>query len=304
MNDTVRDLVAGTTAGTTAKFFEFPMDTVKVRVQAHPTLYTGYFNCAASIFHNEGFKGFFRGLAAPVLGAGAENGMLFAGFGMGQRLYSELAGVEPEVLRHGYHFPSILTSGAVAGIAVSHVLTPVELLKCKMQVENVKPVSERLYHGVFDCAAKCVRAEGITSLFRGHTATLAREIPGNAAWFGFYNLSLKMLTPEGKTKDDLPKWKVAISGSMGGFWYWTAFFPADVVKTLMQTSPRFAKVSLPAGLKIVYREQGFKGLYAGWSITIARAIPANAIIFSIYEMVTKQWDESAKRNHHHQEKGH
>ena len=35
------------------------------------------------------------------------------------------------------------------------------------------------------------------------------------------------------------------------------------------------------------RSGGVRVLYRGWTVTVLRAVPANAVIFSIYELITK-----------------
>lgn len=44
---------------------------------------------------------------------------------------------------------------------------------------------------------------GIRGFFTGMTPTLAREVPGYFCFFGAYEATRYMLTPEGKTKDDI-----------------------------------------------------------------------------------------------------
>ena len=48
-------------------------------------------------------------------------------------------------------------------------------------------------------------------------------------------------------------------------------------------------MGLAKGLKAVYREGGVRALYYGYAITLARAFPANAMIFSVYEATSKVW---------------
>ena len=64
--------------------------------------------------------------------------------------------------------------------------------------------------------------------------------------------------------------------------YWTAFYPADTVKSVIQTNETFFTV-----FKNIYKNEGFKGLYRGWLITVIRAVPAHATIFAVYEQVMK-----------------
>ena len=287
MMDVVCDIACGTVAGMCAKTVEYPLDTIKVRVQSDGSPYKGYLDCARRMLNEEGFRSFYRGIGAPMAGGGAENAVCFGAYGRGQILYRWMHGGYKEEAE--LPLSASVFSGLIAGVGVSHVLTPVELLKCRMQLQNMLPKEKQEFTGVLDCARKTIKKGGLPALFDGHTATLAREVPGNAAWFGFYNMSLRAMTPEGHTKADLPGWKVALAGAIGGVTYWTAFFPADVVKTRMQTDAHYKKLGLVKGLGVLWKEEGIRGLYKGWSITAVRAFPANAIIFYVYEMCAAEW---------------
>ena len=54
-----------------------------------------------------------------------------------------------------------------------------------------------------DVTRYILRKEGIFGLFRGLTATLARECPGNACFFGGYELTRSILTNENEKKVDI-----------------------------------------------------------------------------------------------------
>ena len=294
--DTARDLTCGTIGGIVSRVAIHPIDTIKVRMQCEGSPYRGYGDCVKRIIKEEGARSFYRGLGAPVAGAGLENAVLFGVIGRTQALYRQQAG-----LTSNQRLPlsAQVLSGAVAGAAVSFVLTPMELLKCRMQLENMKPPTERKFSGVYDCGVKSFAREGIRGLFHGHTACLAREIPGNAAWYGCYTVLLNGMIPEGKTKKDLPGWKVALAGAWAGVAYWTAFYPSDVVKTRMQTNPAFQGKSLVSGLGMVYKSLGFKGLYRGYGVTICKGFPCNGILFVVVENLTTRWDTAfADRSHH------
>lgn len=216
---------------------------------------------------------------SPVAGAAAENATLFTAFGQ-SKLYLHGTSPEPMKMRH------VLMSGAFAGIFVSFVLTPVELVKCRLQVQLDSTMAK--YKGPVDAVVKIVREEGVTKgLFKGHAATLMREIPGNAAWFFTYETIMRKLIPPGGTKEDVHPVKIAGAGAISGMAYWTAFFPADVVKSKLQTLPPSSSETFLSLFKTTLRNEGVPGLYRGLSITLVRAVPANAIIFLTYETVSK-----------------
>lgn len=285
MMDIVRDLSCGTVAGIVGKFVDYPFDTVKTRMQAKNCPYKSTIDCITRMWAEEGLFGYYNGITAPISGAAFENAFAFTAYTFGSKLWRNATGLTPDapVPIQGCAF-----AGSVAGVATSIVLTPVELLKCRVQV------NPGVYKGVFDCAVRTIKADGFFSVYSGVQATLLREVPGNAAWFGFYELVLKWWTPPGKSKDACPWYAFPIAGGIGGLMYWTAFFPADVVKTLMQTDKEYATLGFVAGLKQLYKEGGVRALYRGYGITCCRAIPANATIFSAYEASTRAWKRAMK----------
>lgn len=95
------------------------------------------------------------------------------------------------------------------------------------------------------------------------------------------------MTPAGGTKADLGPSVHLLGGALAGVMYWTAFYPADTVKSLIQTHPEHAGKGFMETLVAVYRSEGLRGLYRGWGITAARAAPAHALIFATYESVIK-----------------
>jgi hypothetical protein len=78
-------------------------------------------------------------------------------------------------------------AGAGAGFGAAFVLTPFELVKCRLQVQNSLSSGFRAYSGPIDVIVQTVKTEGIIKgLYRGHLSTLLREIPGNFVWYGTY----------------------------------------------------------------------------------------------------------------------
>lgn len=276
LNRTAADLLAGSFAGVSGKIVEYPFDTVKVKLQCQEVSLRshkmGTYECARSILKFEGLRGFYRGLATPMVGSVMENIVLFVAYGKIQKLIQQ-GSDEPLTI------PQLALSGAIAGSTVSAVLTPVELIKCKIQMHG------NLYSSTFDCIAKTIRSTGITGLYKGHAATFARESFGGAAWFGVYEYTCRQLSEDGK-KDSLAAPYLMFAGALSGIAYNTVLFPADVVKSQIQAENSNERNYLRR-LRALYATEGVRGLYRGYGITFIRAIPANAIILASYEMASR-----------------
>ena len=132
-----------------------------------------------------------------------ENAVLFFAYNRIQTLMSSYAygRVLPqnEIASVPLPIPYLAAAGAISGGVVSFILTPVELIKCNMQVRQlrtgtyakqqsptapVKPVPKG--PGAFDLIFQVYRQSGILGLYRGQLWTFVRETGGGAAWFGTY----------------------------------------------------------------------------------------------------------------------
>jgi Mitochondrial carrier protein len=183
--------------------------------------------------------------------------------------------------------------------------TPIELVKCKMQVQMLAvpaaaaasplPVPStvlasvvvRNLPGPYAILRDVIRADGFRGLWLGQMGTLIRETGGSAAWFGTKELVSKLLR-RNEPERQLRPWESALSGACAGAAYNLAFFPADTVKSTIQTEAELrpetvGQRSFGAVAKELYRAQGVRGLYAGCGITVARSIPSSALIFWIYD---------------------
>lgn len=128
--------------------------------------------------------------------------------------------------------------------------------------------------------------------------TLIRESGGSAAWFGaketvtalFYSLAAKRASSAAERERvlaaPLPLWQQAIAGASAGVSYNFLFFPADTIKSRMQTSPLGApgeKPSFWSEGSAIWRQSGLRGLYRGCGITCLRAAPSSAFIFMVFD---------------------
>lgn len=64
-------------------------------------------------------------------------------------------------------------------------------------------LSLNLQIGPWKLTQKIIQQEGVQGLFRGLGTTIAREMPGYFFFFGGYEATRGLLTPAGKTKDEI-----------------------------------------------------------------------------------------------------
>ncbi|KAJ6347807.1 hypothetical protein OIU76_004321 [Salix suchowensis] len=140
--------------------------------------------------------------------------------------------------------------------------------------------------GPMDVTRHVLKSEGgVRGLFKGLVPTMAREIPGNAAMFGVYEL-LKQSFAGGEDTSQLGRGSLIVAGGLAGASFWVSVYPTDVVKSVIQVddykNPKFSG-SVDAFRKILASE-GVKGLYKGFGPAMARSVPANAACFLAYEV--------------------
>ena len=286
------DFVAGTAAGFAGKLVDYPLDTVKVllQTQGEKPRYNGAWHCLRHTVETKGMSSLYKGLTSPLLGSMAENAVLFWAYDHCKRALGETPDRELSLWQ-------LSLAGAGAGAVVPFAQTPFEVVKCRLQVQSSATTGFRQYKGPVDVIVQTIKTEGILNgLYRGNVSTMARDIPGNFVWYGIYEGVCMYMTPEGGTKADLGPSAHLLGGALSGVGYWTAFYPADTVKSMIQTNPDHMGKGFGETLVNLYNREGMRGLYRGWGVTAARAAPAHALIFAVYEQTMKLLKQSSERD--------
>ncbi|CBH16900.1 mitochondrial carrier protein [Trypanosoma equiperdum] len=293
----LKEVTAGSVGGALATIVEYPLDTIKVRLQDDPHRYRGSLSCIIEITRSEGiFGGFFRGLPLPVIGAAVENATLFATYreaiGPAQDLFYRKR-CEPDT----EPYLAVFTAAAIGGIVVSHVLTPAELIKCKMQVQNTLPEEKRIYKNSAHCVTSIYRSSGIRGLFKGHVSMIMREALGCGMYFSTFQLVIRNMLQEGQVFTDASPFVHFLGGGCAGVVFWTSIYPIDVLKTKVQTNrSEYGNLSITQGLMRLYKIEGMRGLIRGYGVTAIRAFPGNAVLIAAYEQVNRIFEAQGSTN--------
>jgi len=195
----------------------------------------------------------------------------------------------------------IFACGAAAGTVQAFVICPMEHVKCRLQVRGGVPPHAARHDGggPVGLCASIVREHGLfRGLYRGMGVTLWRETPAFGMYFATYDTikeRVEGFLEERDGEHPIPShahaWSAsALAGGISGAWTWVIIYPFDVIKTRIQTSSldvRHREGMWAVGRGMV-REHGWRHMFRGLGVTLARAFPVNAIIFPTYEFVLLQ----------------
>lgn len=291
MGEVAKDLTAGTVGGAAQLICGHPFDTIKVKLQSQPAplpgqapKFAGAMDAVKQTLAAEGPRGLYKGMGAPLATVAAFNAVLFTVRGQMEALLRSQPGAPLTVNQQ-------IVCGAGAGVAVSFLACPTELIKCRLQAQSALASAGEAavavkYGGPMDVAKHVLKSEGgARGLFKGLVPTMGREIPGNALMFGVYEL-VKQRFAGGQDTSQLGRGSLVVAGGVAGASFWAAVYPTDVVKSVLQVddykNPKYTG-SIDAFRKILAKE-GVKGLYKGFGPAMARSVPANAACFLAYEV--------------------
>jgi ornithine carrier protein len=252
-------------------------------------------------------------MSSPLIGSMVENAALFVGYRQVQRMIRDYSATSeerrlyqslPEDELPSLSMNQLILAGGASGAIASIVLTPVELIKCKLQVQLG---SQAVTHGVqftgpFHVIRHVMSNHGFGGFYRGFVATLLREAGGGAFWFGTYEYTCAQFikyreskSGEKVLKKDLSPSELMLGGALGGMAYNASLFPVDVIKSHMQTDEQLllsgnGKRSFIQTARDLYSVGGYKAFYRGCGITVARSAPTSAIIFLTYVSILSEID--------------
>jgi len=277
--------VGGTFGGMGGIALSYPLDTVKVRMQTTVGVYKGMIDCISKIASQEGMKTFYRGVAAPLSAYGIIKATTFGVYGNCLDYFAQRAG-DPN---HTPTFMEIILAGHLSGFAAAFIMAPSDRVKVTIQSmrgqANAPTSTIATYKYI-------LQTHGITSLFRGFTATAIRDGPGMALYYIVYDSAKKTIPGWGEAdaagKREHTPIQMLLFGGASGVVSWLPVYPIDVLKSRIQSAqcPDQYKGLLDCALKSV-RAEGPLVLYRGCLPVLLAAVPLHGTVFMVYEMWMK-----------------
>lgn len=174
-------------------------------------------------------------------------------------------------------------NGGVSALVATSLTYPFDLLRTRMTLSSNK--------GLLNQVKLVINGpEGLKGLFKGYTLTIGQVVP----YMGCIFATHKFLS----TKVGLSDF---VSGAISGFICKTVFMPTDVFRRRLQlfkTHPDQFKMIPEYQIeythksknrldlfKLMWKREGLKAFFRGWSMAVMKSTPVTAITFSIHKLV-------------------
>ncbi|KAK2185528.1 hypothetical protein NP493_231g01005 [Ridgeia piscesae] len=208
-----------------------------------------------------------------------------------------------------------IINGSIAGIIGVTCVFPIDLVKTRLQNQQIGKNGERMYRSMkripqswcsnressgpssrlnprnvkLDCAIKTFRNEGFFGMYRGSGVNLLLITPEKAIKLVGNDFFRHHLVNK-QNKLTLPREMLAGSGA--GMCQIVVTTPMELLKIQLQDAGRTAGAAVSSGQKVkvsatrialgLFRERGIVGLYKGTGATMFRDVTFSAIYFPLF----------------------
>ncbi|PYI21392.1 mitochondrial carrier protein [Aspergillus violaceofuscus CBS 115571] len=292
------DFWAGYLSGAIGIIIGNPLDIIKVRLQAGQHAEVVASSTTQQLSRLESVTSLVRGSAAPILGYGALNALLFVAYN--RSLMTLDTAITDPTSPQGTSLYKVWLAGAAGGLASWTVSAPTEFIKCRAQLDTRPGISS------WTVARDIISTRGWRGLYYAGGITCARDAIGYGFYFWSYEYCKRLMNSEDDTTN-LAALKILLCGGIAGVITWASVFPLDVVKTRLQagtieTSPQDRPL-LPSRIqtrdassiqvaRVVYQTEGLKAFYRGLGVCSFRAFIVNAVQWATYEWLMKYLQEA------------
>lgn len=299
--DPITNFVAGGLAGAAGTTFTCPLEVVKTRLQTAvgQSLIHRYGLATAGIgvgglegnittvqipksvlyarhlFQTEGALAFFKGLAPSLFGIIPTRALYFMAYSQAKQVYNRVLSYESPLVH--------LASAISAGLATTTVTSPIWVVKTQIQLDT-RPGKSL---GPMPCIRRILRQDGLRGFYRGLTASYAGTLE-TAIHFVIYEHVKKMMAINDQRELELTECMLAAATAK--MTASSLCYPHEVCRTrLRQSVSRRERRyhNFLQTLRVVWLEEGVRGLYGGMGAHLVRVVPNTAIVFFTYEAVLR-----------------
>jgi len=314
-----KNLLAGGVAGAISRCIVAPLERIKMLFQLQgrgmKQRYVSLPQTFRLIHKEDGWRGFFKGNGSNILRASTTIALQFFFFD----IYHRLILTAKRKLTHPptveglaemgevYHDPEAMTvgtrllAGATAGMTACVIAYPLDIVRARLTWQSgAWEGGLKGYSGIRQAFRSIYRTEGVKGFYHGLVPSLAAVVPYLGLDFAIYE-SLKTQLPRDEY-GQCSRVHLLCCGGMAGLVGQSIAFPLDVVRRRMQVYGWSGSGVDPAqysylqgtfmdALRIIYKEEGIRGLYRGCGVNIIKVVPAVSVAFVLYENLRAKLDD-------------
>uniref|UniRef100_A0A672R3T2 Calcium-binding mitochondrial carrier protein SCaMC-1 n=1 Tax=Sinocyclocheilus grahami TaxID=75366 RepID=A0A672R3T2_SINGR len=271
-----RQLVSGGVAGAVSRTGTAPLDRMKVFMQVHSSksnkisLVGGF----KQMIKEGGVASLWRGNGVNVIKIAPETAIKF----MAYEQYKKLLAKDGGKIQSHERF----MAGSLAGATAQTAIYPMEVMKTRLTLRKTGQ-----YSGMFDCAKKILKKEGVKAFYKGYVPNILGIIPYAGIDLAVYE-TLKNAWLSKYAKDTANPGVLVLlgCGTISSTCGQLASYPLALVRTRMQAQASMEgseQVSMSKLVKKTMQKEGFFGLYRGILPNFMKVIPAVSISYVVYE---------------------
>ncbi|EPY80821.1 ADP/ATP translocase 2 [Camelus ferus] len=314
-------IMAGSLAGMVSTIVTYPTDLIKTRLIVQNMLepsYRGIFHAFSTIYQQEGFLAFYRGVSLTVLvymnlekiwNGPRDRFSLFQNFAnvclaaaVTQTLSFPFDTVKRKMQAQSPYLPhcggvDVHFSGAVdcfrqvvKAQGVLGLWNGLAANLLKVQHASKQITADKQYKGIIDCVVRIPKEQGVLSFWRGNLANVIRYFPTQALNFAFKDKYKQIFL--GGVDKRTQFWRYfagnLASGGAAGATSLCFVYPLDFARTRLAADVGKAGAErefrgLGDCLVKIYKSDGIKGLYQGFNVSVQGIIIYRAAYFGIYD---------------------
>lgn len=270
-----KQLLAGGVAGAVSRTGTAPLDRLKVMMQVHGSKSKMNIGDGLQQMVKEGgIRSLWRGNGVNVVKIAPETAIKFWAYERYKKMFVDGDGKIGTIER--------FVSGSLAGATAQTSIYPMEVLKTRLAVGKTGQ-----YSGIFDCAKKTLKREGVKAFYKGYIPNILGIIPYAGIDLAVYEALKKTWLEKYATDSANPGVLVLLGcGTLSSTCGQLASYPLALIRTRMQAQALVEggpQLNMVALLQRIVAKEGFFGLYRGIAPNFMKVLPAVSISYVVYE---------------------
>lgn len=301
------NFLSGGLAGTVSSTLTLPLEVIKTQLQSSRlSSNSSPLSVSKLVLKTDGLRGFFKGIKPLLIGIIPTRAIYFWAYGSTKASLTPALGNGP--VNH-------LLSAFSAGITSNTIMNPWWMVKTRFQIIADTKIGQVQYKNYGDLIKLIYKEEGVAGFYKGVVASYVGCIEGAIQWI-VYEKAKEVLqltanrrvtdkgagiTAAGKQQGVGANKGKGVKGEVRAEEFFAAAalsktvailltYPHEVVRTRMReqsVNGVYKYTGFLKTLRLVAREEGAKGLYAGMGIHLARSVPNAAVMFLVFELTSK-----------------